>query len=110
MRRRIDVAGASCIVGGGGRRQLPSGGMLELPGAAGSPPGAALLVAGERQAVAVGERGEEEASLVKANCRRGALIGEPCRDVSSCCQCGFFNFHLSIFSFFYCHILIELIF
>jgi len=73
------------MVGGGGRWQLPSGGMLELPGAAGSPPGAALLVAGERQVVAVGERGEEEASLVKANCRRGAPIGEPCRDVSSCC-------------------------
>ena len=46
------------------------------PGAAGepgSPPGAELLVAGERQAAAaaVGGRGEEEARLlVQASCRK----------------------------------------
>jgi len=95
---------------GGGSGQLSPAGMLEPPDAAGSLPGAELLVAGERLPAAVGEREEEEASLVEASCRKGALIGEPCRDVSSCCKCSFFNFHLSIFSFFYCHILIELFF
>jgi len=85
------------------------GGMLAPPGAPGSPPGADLLVAGERQAV--GGRGEELASLlVLASCRRRVPNGVPCQDVSSCCLCGFFNFLLSIFSFFYCHILIELFF
>ena len=68
------------MVAGVGREQLPSGGILEPPGAApGSLPGAALL-AGERQAAAaaaVGERGGEEASQGVASCHRGAPIGEP---------------------------------
>ena len=55
------------------------GGMLAPPGEPGSPPGAAgalpgadLLVVGERQAAAaaVGGRGEEEARLVQASCRK----------------------------------------
>jgi len=63
----MDVVAASCMVDGG--MLAPPG-----PGAAGepgSPPGAELLVAGERQAAAVGGRGEEEARLlVQASCRK----------------------------------------
>jgi len=89
---------------------LVDGGMCSLPGEPGSLP---LAVAGERQAVAaaVGGMAEELATLlVLASCHRWVPTGVPCQDVSSYCLCGFFNFHLSNFSFFYCHILIELFF
>ena len=61
----MDVVAASCTP--------VDGGMLAPPGAPGSPPGADLLVAGEKQAAAaaVGGRGEEEARLlVQASCRK----------------------------------------
>jgi len=106
----MDVVAASYTPVDGGMRSLP-GELGSPPGAPpGVPPGLLPLVAGERQAVAaaVGGRGEELASLlVLSSCRRGVPNGVPCLGVSSYCLCGIFNFHLSIFNFFYCHMYLD---